>query len=307
MLDFNLEYLRAFYYVANLESTTKAATALFISQPAITRSIRKLEHHLGCALFVRTSKGMKLTNEGEAFYKHVTEAFDGLMSGEKELQRMASFESGRLKIGTTETALYDFLLPKIERFREQFPNVHIDIMGGLTPEAVQLVHSGNADLAVVVTPVRDQEGLTLKNVRSFNDVFIVGTGYPELTNRVVTAREICKYPVVTIEKGTSSRDFLDHWFKEQGILFEPDYNVRTSSMIIPFVMRNLAVGIVPAMFADNFIKNGNMTRLQLDKEMPHRHISILYKRSKSLSLLGRKFIDFVSDEEMDQSGLYEIK
>ena len=99
MESFNLEYYRAFCTVAQTGNVTKAAELLCLSQPAVTRSIHRLEESLGCKLFIRVS--------------HVDSAFKSLSNGERELKRLAAFEAGTPIIGAAEMPLYHFLLPKL--------------------------------------------------------------------------------------------------------------------------------------------------------------------------------------------------
>ena len=113
MESFNLEYYRAFCAVAQTGNVTKAAELLCLSQPAVTRSIHRLEESLGCKLFIRVSRGVRLTVEGTALFSHVDSAFKSLSNGERELKRLAAFEAGTPIIGAAEMPLYHFLLPKL--------------------------------------------------------------------------------------------------------------------------------------------------------------------------------------------------
>lgn len=139
MESFNLEYYRAFYTVAQTGNVTKAAELLCLSQPAVSRSIHRLEESLGCKLFTRVSRGVRLTVEGTALFSHVDSAFKSLSNGERELKRLAAFEAGTLIIGAAETPLYHFLLPKLGQFREMHPNVTLQVQGSSTHETIQML------------------------------------------------------------------------------------------------------------------------------------------------------------------------
>lgn len=293
MLDCNLEYYRSFYYVARLHSITKAADALFLSQPAITRSIKLLESHLGCRLFVRTSKGMQLTHEGDVLFTHVSKAFDSLIAGEHELAVASSFGDGKLEIGATETALHHFLLPKIEAFRNIRPNVYIHVTGSSTPETLRMIREGSADLAVAVSPVAPVEGITCKRLQSFHDIFIAGDKYSDLKNRSLSAQEISNYSITTVEKGTSARSHIDKWFEEQGIIFNPAFSVRTTTAVLPFVERNLSIGIVPSMFADSLIEQDKVFRVEMTKPIPPRDILLMHKDSPNMPVICREFVEYL--------------
>jgi len=296
MIDFNLEYYRAFYYVAQLGSVSKAAEALFLSQPAISHSIKQLESHLGCKLFTRVSRGMQLTNEGKILCEHVDKAFGELIAAEKTLQRMIDFETGLLNIGATETALYHFLLPAIEGFRRTYPKVFINVSGNSTPEIIRMVRDGTVELAVGVSPISGTEDLTVTKATAFRDIFVVGAQMIEtagLKDRVLTANEICQFPIVSVEKGTSARGHIDKWFKQQGAFFEPDYSVRTSTMVLPFVQRNLAIGILPDLFAKELLGKKDIFEIQVNEPIPERQIVIIHKDISQVASVCRHFIDFI--------------
>jgi len=294
MIDFNLEYYRAFYYVAQLHSITKAADALFLSQPAVTRSIKQLEECMRCRLFLRTSRGMQLTHEGDVLFTHVSKAFDELIAGEKELAFASNYAGGNLKIGATETALHYFLLPKIEEFRNNHPKVYVHVTGSSTPETLRMVREGKVDLAVAVSPISDGDDLTIVKISDFHDIFVAGPNYGDLKNRVLSTCELCEFSIATVEKGTSARSHIDRWFEEQGILFNPEYSVRTSTAVLPFAERNLAIGIVPSMFAQEPIQLGKIFQIETISQITPRHTLVIYKDDSHMSVLCREFIKHLS-------------
>lgn len=296
MLDYNLEYIKAFYFTAQLGSVTKAANALYLTQPAVSHSIQMLEKQFQIRLFIRTPKGVKLTKEGEVFYQHVNSAFSSLMTGEKTLRRLADFEIGTLNIAATETAIYNYLLPKIEKFKEMYPQVRINIAGSSTDETLRMLRAGDADIAFAVSPVPEQESFNMKPLQSFRDIFIAGRKFAYLEDRVMTLEEISRLPLVTVEKGTSARGHIDRWFEEEGILLDPDYSVRTSSTVLYFVEQNLAVGIIPTMFAREPIEKGTVFEVKAEREIPPREIMIIYHKEDQLTLLCRRFLEFLMDQ-----------
>jgi DNA-binding transcriptional LysR family regulator len=298
MLDCNLEYFRVFHHVAQLGSITKAADALFISQPAVTRSIRKLEEYLKCNLFVRDSKGTHLTHEGARLFHSVDKAFACLVEGEKQLQQMVDFEMGKLEIGATETALYYFLLPKIEAFRVQYPQINIHVTGSSTKDMFRLLQDDAVDVALAVSPIEDGRNLSeflITPMYDFQDVFVAGPFFNHLKGRVLTANELSRLPLVMVESGTSARNNIDHWFESQGVIFEPDYTVRTTSTIMPFVRRNLGIGVMPTMFAKSLLESEDFFTIETDKPIPTRQILLMSKKSSEMSRLCNVFVDFLTE------------
>lgn len=157
-----------------------AAELLCLSQPAVTRSIHRLEESLGCKLFTRVSRGVRLTVEGTALFSHVDSAFKSLSNGERELKRLAAFEAGTLIIGAAETPLYLFLLPKLGQFREMHPNVTLQVQGSSTHETIQMLRAEQADVVLAVSPLTDVEDLSVTELASFRDVFVAGPRFKSL-------------------------------------------------------------------------------------------------------------------------------
>lgn len=153
---------------------------LCLSQPAVTRSIHRLEESLGCKLFTRVSRGVRLTVEGTALFFHVDSAFKSLSNGERELKRLAAFEAGTPIIGAAETPLYHFLLPKLGQFREMHPNVTLQVQGSSTHETIQMLRAEQADVVLAVSPLIDVEDLSVTELASFRDVFVAGPRFKSL-------------------------------------------------------------------------------------------------------------------------------
>ena len=127
-MNSNFEYYKIFYYVAKYENLTKAATVLKTSQPAVTRTIHKLENELGCRLFTRSKTGMQLTPEGRTFYGYVAAGCAQFFKGENDLSNLISLENGTIYISATETALHCYLFQAMEEFNSLYPNVRFKIL-----------------------------------------------------------------------------------------------------------------------------------------------------------------------------------
>ena len=120
-MEQNLSQYKIFYEVAKAGNISKAAKELYISQPAISKAISKLEDSLGLSLFTRSSRGVQLTSEGEILFEHTREAFDALDRGEQELKRIQEFDIGHLRIGVSNTLCKYILLPYLKTFIDQYP------------------------------------------------------------------------------------------------------------------------------------------------------------------------------------------
>jgi DNA-binding transcriptional LysR family regulator len=291
MLDFNIEYYRTFYYTATLGSMSKAAEAMFVSQPAVSMAIRNLELHLSVKLFVRKTHGMEMTAEGKQLFEHVNTAFGELIAGENELKKTLKYKKETIRIAATETPLYQLLLPNLAAFRKKNPGISISISGSTAADALELLTGRKVDFAMTVMPMDLPDGIILHKGPVFRDVLIAGPVFLKQFTEPVTAREIAEYPLITVAKGTSARDQIDRWFAEKGILFQPAFTVNTSSMILPFVKEDLGIGILPEFFAAPIPEGTNVRILPQAEPFFQRQICIAVNQDIFLPDLCRTFIE----------------
>jgi DNA-binding transcriptional LysR family regulator len=295
IFDFNLEYLKAFYYVAKLSSFSKASDVMFISQPAVSASIHKLEKHFDSKLFERTAKGVKLTAEGMALYNHVEAGLMRLMLGERELNATKKHSLGTLRIAATETPLYTMILPKIRSFYEKYPGVFVLINGGSSvAEAFLQLLNEQVDLAFGVTPISGTTGLEIMIGQEFEDVAVASSAFEELRGKTLIARELLEYPIIVAKRGTSIRTQVDSWFAEQGMSFEPAYSVQTTSTVLAFALYGTGIGILPSVLAEQRIGENGLFRLELDKPLPKRAIVVARKKETSLTPTAAAFLEFMN-------------
>lgn len=290
-MEFNLEYYRTFYHVARLSSVTQAARLLCVTQPAVTHSIRELESALGCQLFVRLPKGMELTEEGQRLYGYVSQALELLERGEEQV---ASHRKETVVIGATETALYSGLLAGLKEFRDRREDIAFHITGSSTPELVEAVRAGRVDFGVMVTPLPPVQELAVRDLGRFQDIFAAGHSFDRLRDKVLSAKELCDLPLATVETGTAARKHIDLWFSQQGAELRPDFSVRTSSLILPFVKLGLAIGYVPKVFAQEAMDAGEIFPLQTEIPLPQRKIVLLTHPGRPCSSLISALIHYLS-------------
>lgn len=295
-MEFNLEYYRAFYYTAKFLSATKAAAALCLTQPALSRSIQKLEVRMGCRLFQRTPRGMFLTREGEVLYEHVAAAFQELTIGEQKVCKYTDQHTGNLFLGASETTLNHYLMPKLVAFHKRYPKIRIHVIGSITKDLWENLKTTQVEVALLISPLPEDVNCRLIPLRDFQDVFAAGPYYKELQHRVLAPAEILQYPIVCTEIGTAARKHLDHWFSERNITLEPEYSVRTSSLIVPFVENNLAIGVFPSEFLNYGLKRGTFFQLKTTEQLPPRKLYLAINDELPMSSVCREFIHSLTNE-----------
>lgn len=287
-MSINYDYYRIFYYVAKYKSFTQAASALVNSQPNITRAIKNLEQELGCTLFTRTSRQVRLTPEGEALYRHVSVAFEQLQAGEEEIAKGKGLDGGVLRIAATEVALHTFLLPVLKQFRSQYPGVHIKLMNDSTPAAISDLESGLADLAVVTTPAEITKSLRSLPLTNVQEVAVCGSAYTTLTHSPISLAELLEYPIISLVEQSGTYRFYSQLFADHRLIFEPDIEAATADQILPMVKANLGIGFVPSAFLRREDMETSVFTIPLTEQIPLREVCLLLSTTHPLSPAARE-------------------
>lgn len=302
-MNSNFEYYKIFYYVAKYENLTKAATALKTSQPAVTRTIHKLEGELGCRLFTRSKTGMKLTPEGRTFYGYVAAGCAQFFKGENDLSNLISLENGTIYISATETALHCYLFQAMEEFNSLYPNVRFKILNNSTTESVNAVKEGKVDLAFVSANLQVAKPLRMKILRKYHDILISGNRFGELKDngKEVSLKELVSYPWISLTAETITRRFLNEYFEKNGLTFMPDMELATTDMILPAVRHNLGLGFIPAEFADAELESGQVFEIKVKEKLPERNIILIYDMEYPQSIAAKEFQKFLKEKDNESA------
>ena len=278
------DYYRVFYYVAKFGNASLAAKELLNNQPNVTRTIKKLESELGCPLFSRSKRGMKLTPEGEKLYEHIRIAIEHIDAGEAELTESRSLQNGSVYIAASEVALRCALLPVLKKFRIIYPGVHIRISNHSTPQADAL-RAGVADIAVVTTPTVHSSSLVETVVKPITEVAVCSPYFRELTDRQVTLAELTSFPLISLGKDTKSFEFFSALFTTHGLSYKPDIEAFTADQILPMVEADLGIGFLP----EDFLREGDgICRIDLKEEIPRRDVVIIKRKEQPLSIAAKE-------------------
>lgn len=289
-MSVSYEYYKVFYYVAKYGSFTHAAEVLYSNQPNLTRTIRNLESELGCTLFIRSNKGVKLTADGEKLYSHISIAFEHIQAGEEEISLKKSLQRGIVSIGASEIALRCFLLPILNRYRQKYPGVRIKICNVSTPQAVSILKNGLVDLAVVTTPMDTEPEIREKKLKTFREVAVCGDTFHHAFEDLeeLSLRQLTNYPIISLGDTTSTYTFYFRLFIKHGYNFSPDIEAATADQIIPLVKHNLGIGFVPEEFLQSETQSGGIYPILLKEPIPERGISLVTKRGYSLPLPAKE-------------------
>lgn len=287
----NFEYYRFFYYVAKYGNMTQAAKALRNSQPNVTRIMNNLEHELGCHLLIRSNKGVTLTAAGEQLYSHVASAFEQLQLGEDEVSRNLQLQSGSIIIGASETALHIYLLSRLRHFRHKYPNIKLKILNYTTPQAMKNLRTGQIDLAVVATPTFTTSPYKEITLRPFQDILACGPRYASLALSEISLQDIIKYPLICLDKHTNTYKYFNEFFLSHHLILDPDIEVATSDLILPMIINDLGIGLLPQDLARDALADGSVYKLHLKEQIPERQICLVYDAKRELSMTAKALKD----------------
>lgn len=294
-MDINLEYYRVFYQVSRLGSITLAAEQLCISQPAVSQAIKQLEKALNSQLFVRTSKGVRLTQEGEQLYAYVERGLETILDGERMLKRMQELDTGEVRIGASDMTLQFYLLPYLEAFHEDYPKVKVIVSNAPTPETMTSLLEDRIDFGVVSTPLEAEYEVERIPVRPIRNVFVAGDKFSYLRGKKLDYKILETMPCIFLEGNTSTRTFTDEYLEARGVKVEPEFELATSDMIVQFALRNLGIGCVVEDFAAEKLETGELFCLEFEDEMPMRQMCIVIDKRSPMSPAGRKLLDMMMD------------
>lgn len=289
-METNLEYYRIFYNVAKCGSITLAAKQLFISQPAVSQSVKLLEKRINCKLFVRTQKGVKLTPEGKTLYKYVSEGYEKILLGEKKLHEMLNFENGEIRIGASDMTIRYYLLPYIEKFHRNYPGIKITISNAPTPNTISSLKEGKIDFGIISSPIEESRHYKVIPVSEISDIFIAGRRFEWLSKKIVPIEELGKLPVICLEENTSTRKYIDKFMLDNNVVLKPEFELATSDLIVKFAEMDMGIGCVVEKFALESLKDGRLFRLKLSKEMPPRKICVILGEQNPISRAGQELL-----------------
>lgn len=288
--NISLDLYKVFIAVYENGSFSSAARELYVTQPAVSQSIKQLESALKVSLFTRDKKKVIPTAEAEHLYSIVHPALDMINVAEDNIEKMRHMTSGSLSISAGDAVLKYYLLPCLKAFREKYPNINIVVTNKTSTEAFELLKSGKIDVAFVNTPIEDEK-LTYRACMKIHDVFIAGENFCNIRDKVISGEELSKLPLMMLEKLSNSRRAVDAEFLKRGIVLSPQLELGTHDLLVDFAKINFGVSCVTREFVD-FSDNG-LFELELDSPLPEREIALCWAKNLNMSIAKQCFIDMM--------------
>ena len=293
-MSVKLELYRVFKEVAEVGNITAAAQALYISQSAVSQSIKQLERDLQTRLFARNSRGVTLTAEGQMLYEYVRSAMGLLETGEEKLSQTRELQMGQLTIGASDTVTSQFLLPYLDTFHKRHPAIHIQIVSGRSHKVLGLLRSGKVDIAFASTPT-DMTSLETYPCFPTHSIFVAGAEYPCDFRHVYTLEEIAAFPLILLERKASSRLYLERFFLQNGLKLNPEIELGARSLLVDLAAIGFGVAGVTEEFVRKELDSGRLKKLKTSFEIPARSVDMCLLSDVPQSAAAERFTDFVKD------------
>ena len=292
-MDINYELYKVFYYVAKTLSFSEASKKLFISQSAVSQSIKALEKKLDQTLFIRSTKRVKLTPEGEILFKHIEPAVNLIIRGENQIMDANDLNGGQLRIGATDTICRYHLVPYLKEFHEHFPNVHIKVTNATSSRCVDLLENEVVDL--IVTNYTNPRMNSIQNVRKiheFHDVFIANQNYAHLKNKRLELEELLGYPILMLDKVSMTSEFLHSLFQQHQLDLVPEIELSSNDLLIDLARIGLGIAFIPDFCLPE--NDPDLFIIRTREMLPTRQLVAGYNDKVPLSEAAQYCIDILS-------------
>lgn len=294
-MNIDFELYRIFYCVANNGNITKASEELNISQPAISKSIKNLEEQLGGQLFIRTKRGVILTEEGKEFYNYIKQAIEYINNAENKFTDLINLETGSIKIGISTTLTKEFFLPYLEKFHSLYPKIDIQIATNLTSELFLKLKNGLIDIVILNLNEKNYgNDIEIIKCRKINDCFVVNSNYKELLNKEISIKELNNYPLILQAKGSNTREFLDNFAKANNVILKPNIELASYTLVVEFAKIGWGIGYATKDYIKKELNNKELFELKLKEKIPSRYIGIALSKSHIPNFSTKKLIEIIT-------------
>ncbi len=290
-MDINFELYKVFYYVAKTLSFSEAATELFISQSAVSQSVKVLEKRLNQVLFIRSTKRVSLTKEGEMLFKHIEPAINLISRGENQLLNSTSSGGMQLRIAASDTICRYFLVPYLNHFHKTYPDVHIKIINGTSLKCAELLETNQVDLIVANSPNSAlNNNQCIREIKTFRDVFVAKPDVFPYKGQALTLAKLQQLPILMLSKLSTTSAFLHNLFLQHSLDLVPAIELSSNDLLIDLAKIGLGIAFVPDFCVANTSEE-ELIVLDTEELMPERKLVAAYDESIPLSEPARYFIE----------------
>lgn len=293
-MDINFELYKVFYYVASSLSFSEASKRLYISQSAVSQSIKTLERKLEQPLFIRNTKKVRLTPAGQVLLKHIEPAINLILRGQNQLLDTQALGFGQLHIGASDTICRYFLVPYLKQFHQNFPDVPVKVTNAASPCCAKLLEQGKVDLIVTNDPnSRLNPACIRKTVCEFQDAFIANPAFFDLKQQEIPFSDLKKYPILMLDKKSATSEFLHSLFLERQLELIPEIELSSNDLLIDLARIGLGIAFIP-----DYCLNGqsdDLYTLRTKETLPSRRLVASINDNLPVSASAEEFLKLLPE------------
>lgn len=290
----DLGQLEAFVEVAQHQSFSKAAGALFLTQPSVTARIQTLERELGESLFERNGRGVRLTEVGSSFLPYAQRVLKDLQEGRDALEGLRSLQIGALCLGSAFT-VGTYVLPKIlKTYHDRFPAVEISVKTGRSEEVLHLVLGDEVQAGLVRAVVHPD----VETVHLYEDevVLVTNSKHPFAASGEARLEDVGRQPLILFDKGSSYHDLVQGLFRQGGVVPWTAMELDSMDATKKMVEEGLGIAMLPRVSVEREVKLGVLAEIKLrDAENPRRRIALIYRRNRRPSRTVVAFLNILHE------------
>ena len=285
-MDYNL--YKIFLYLYEEKSISKTASKLYVSQPAISYSLKELENSLGYTLFTRNSKGIEPTIEAKELYNYISTAFNILNDAECHVKNLNNLNVGTIRIGTSSHIGYLFLSNLIKEFNKEYPNIKFQVISKSIQEMTEMLETRKLDMIIGILPINTEKKVSKINIKELHNCFAYNKKLLKDVN-IKRPLDLLKYPLTLPSSGLAIRTKLDDYMDQHNIRLEPNIEVDTTEINLEIVREGMGIGY----FMEDTINfqpdKDNFETITFD-DLPTSEISLIYI-DEYTSIATKKFIE----------------
>ena len=288
--DYNL--YKIFLYLFEEKSISKTANKLYVSQPAISYSLKELENQLGYTLFYRNSKGIEPTIEAKELYGYISTAFNILEDAEERLKNLNNLKTGSIRIGITSHIEFFYLSKYILNFRKLFPGIKFEFVHKSSSDMVEMLEMRNLDIIIDIMPITNKKNISKLSLSKVHTCFCYNR---EILKdiKIKKIEDLLKYPLILPSSSSFIRQKFDEYMIEKNIKLDPVLESDTPEMMLDMIHNGMGVGYL---IEGSVLNNDNISIVSFDNKLPTFDVSCFFIND-FLTTASKKFIETLKNDK----------
>ena len=292
-MNINFELYRIFYVVATVGNITKASHILNISQPAVTKQIKNLEAQLGGDLFIRTKRGVILTENGKEIYNYIKQGMNCFNRAEMQFSNLKQLETGVIRIGVSSELASYFLMSYLEEFHTEYPNIAIQIFGEPSKFLRKMLKRGELDILIAKELEIDEELFEIIRIGKLHHCFVASNHYEELKDKSITLNDLNSYPILLQQAPSTTRALFDSFCEKNDIEITTKLEIASITLMEEFVRIGLGVGLVTKEFAQRELEEGTIFEVDTLPKLPDTPFALITLKDAFHSFGANKLMEMI--------------